>query len=210
VTGFTLGTDFPTTAGVPVPTAPCNAANNNFGVGVFWADGFVTKINTDGGGLGYCTYLGGCRGDEGYAIAVDAGGNVFVAGVTNSADFPVTADALQSALAAGTCDGDPCGDVFLINLNATGTTLVYSTFLGGPPPTARMALPSIRPGTGTLPEQRAQAFPRRRPCTSLCSAASTGLGTHIRGSAGVEMRSRPSWPSRFLPSAPRFLRQASV
>jgi hypothetical protein len=132
LTGFTLGVDFPTTAGAPFPTAPCNAANNNFGVGVFWDDGFVTKINTDGTGFGYSTYLGGCRGDDGSAIAVDTAGNAYVAGVTNSADFPITADALQSTLTPGTCDGDPCSDVFLINLNAAGTTLVYSTFLGGP------------------------------------------------------------------------------
>jgi hypothetical protein len=132
VTGFTFGTDFPTTSGAPFPTAPCNGANNSVDAGTFWADAFVTKINPDGSGLGYSTYLGGCRGDAGSAVAVDAAGNAFVAGVTNSADFPVTSDALQGALVAGTCDYDSCDDAFLINLNAAGTTLVYATFLGGP------------------------------------------------------------------------------
>jgi hypothetical protein len=133
VTGFTFFTDFPTTAGAAFATAPCNAANARGGSGTFWADSFVTKVSVDGTALEYSTYLGGCLGDEGYAIAVDVAGNAYVVGDTNSADFPVTADAPQGALAQGTCsEGDPCADAFLIKLNASGTELLYSTYLGGP------------------------------------------------------------------------------
>lgn len=73
--------------------------------------------------LGYSTYLGGGSYDEGYAIAVDGAGNAYVTGLTYSADFP-TASAVQPMLS-------DFGDVFVTKLNANGTALVYSTYLGG-------------------------------------------------------------------------------
>jgi hypothetical protein len=79
--------------------------------------------------LVYSTFLGGLgdasgEGDLARGIAVDAAGNAYVAGRTGSSDFPTTPGALQ-----GTLGGSP--DVFVTKLNATGTALVYSTFLGG-------------------------------------------------------------------------------
>ncbi len=85
--------------------------------------------------LSYSTYLGGSRGDGGNAIAVDGAGNAYVTGRTNSTDFPTTLGAFQTQWASGF---DPCGpdmppptDVFVTKLNATGTALIYSTYLGG-------------------------------------------------------------------------------
>jgi len=85
--------------------------------------------------LSYSTYLGGSRGDAGNAIAVDGTGNAYVTGRTNSTDFPTTLGAFQTQWASGfnPCGPDPVPptDVFVTKLNATGTALIYSTYLGG-------------------------------------------------------------------------------
>ena len=75
----------------------------------------------------YSTYLGGSGYDRGSGIAVDSAGNAYVTGGTSSTDFPVTPGAFQT-----TC-GNPssCGNAFVAKLNPTGSTLVYSTYLGG-------------------------------------------------------------------------------
>lgn len=74
--------------------------------------------------LSYSTYLGGSDSDSIGGIAVDAAGNVYLAGHTSSLDFP-TANALQPTNAGG------LADVFVTKLNAAGSALVYSTYLGG-------------------------------------------------------------------------------
>ncbi|RME47908.1 MAG: hypothetical protein D6795_13480, partial [Deltaproteobacteria bacterium] len=73
--------------------------------------------------LTYSTYFGGDGDDTGYGIAVDAQGNFFVTGVTASLDFP-TVDAIETTLSGGS-------DVFVTKFDATGTTLLFSTYLGG-------------------------------------------------------------------------------
>ena len=117
VTGSTDSIDFPTTGG---------AFQTAFGGGL--GDAFVTKLNPFGAGLDYSTYLGGTRSDEGFAIAVDTGGNAYVTGDTDSTDFPTTTGAFQTVI------GSPAefvGDAFVTKLNATGSALSYSTYLGG-------------------------------------------------------------------------------
>ncbi|GAB4287695.1 MAG: hypothetical protein Fur0025_21390 [Oscillatoriaceae cyanobacterium] len=92
--------------------------------GSFDTDGFVTKLSPDGSGLQYSTYLGGGFGiDTGMSIAVDAFGRAYVTGTTRSPDFPV-AEAIQN-----TNKGED--DVFLTQFSPDGSTLEYSTFLGG-------------------------------------------------------------------------------
>ncbi|HEX8353627.1 MAG TPA: SBBP repeat-containing protein [Pyrinomonadaceae bacterium] len=118
VTGETISTDFPTTAA---------AAQTTFGG--FNYDAYVTKLNATGTGLVYSTYLGGRDTDQGYDIAVDAGGNAYVVGGTFSDDFPVTSGATQPAF-GGSAPGLG-GDAFVAKLNASGTALLYSTYLGG-------------------------------------------------------------------------------
>ena len=76
--------------------------------------------------LSYSTYLGGSGNDIGHAIAVDSSGNAYVTGVTRSANFPG---------ASGKSDPvrprQGSNDVFVTKLNAAGSALVYSTYLGG-------------------------------------------------------------------------------
>ena len=109
VTGQTKSMDFPT-------------KNALYGTnkGVF--DAFVTELSPTGT-LVYSTYIGGTSNDSGNAIAVNASGDAFVAGGTNSSDFP-THGAYQSTLKGAT-------NAFVLELNSTGSTLMYSTFLGG-------------------------------------------------------------------------------
>jgi uncharacterized protein (TIGR03437 family) len=87
------------------------------------ASGFVAKLNAAGTALVYSTFLGGSVYEAIYGIAVDPAGNAYVAGATASPDFPVV-NAYQSTLAGQ-------GNAFISKLNAAGSALVYSTFLGG-------------------------------------------------------------------------------
>jgi uncharacterized repeat protein (TIGR01451 family) len=88
-------------------------------------DAFVAKLNAQGSGLIYSTYLGGTDDvDRAWGIAIDKSGNAYVTGDTKSANFPV-ANAVQSTYGSG------LGDAFVTKLNATGSALLYSTFLGG-------------------------------------------------------------------------------
>jgi len=111
VTGATSSLDFPT-------ASPLQGA---YGGGSF--DGFVAKLNSAGSALVYSTYLGGTNEDGGGSIAVDTAGSAYVAGYTGSRNFP-TANPLQPSLGGGY-------DVFVSKLNAAGSALVYSTYLGG-------------------------------------------------------------------------------
>jgi archaellum component FlaF (FlaF/FlaG flagellin family) len=108
-----------TTSSTDLPTK--NAFQPHYGGGV--SDTFVTKINALSGALVYSTYLGGNSYESGYAIAADSAGNAYLTGQTESPDFP-TVNAFQPAI-KGTADA------FVTKINAGGSALVYSTFLGG-------------------------------------------------------------------------------
>jgi len=111
IAGQTRSTTFPTTAGALQGAAAGST------------DAFVAKLNPAGSALVYSTYLGGSGSDIGQAIAVDSGGNAYVAGQTGSSNFPV-AHAYQGSIAGGL-------DAFVTKLNPAGNALVYSTYLGG-------------------------------------------------------------------------------
>jgi Beta-propeller repeat len=76
-------------------------------------------------GLAYSTFLGESGHDHGYGIAVDAAGDAYVTGLTESMDFPTTARAFDRSY------NGRGGDAFVTKLNASGSALVYTTFLGG-------------------------------------------------------------------------------
>lgn len=89
-----------------------------------FADGFVLKINPDGSGPAYATYLGGSGDEFVSGIAVDATDRAYIAGGTGSLDFPIAA-ALQPSYGGG------YNDAFLTELSPDGSALVLSTYLGG-------------------------------------------------------------------------------
>jgi hypothetical protein len=86
-------------------------------------DAFVAKLSADGTHLVYSTYLGGAGDDRGAGIAVDANGSARITGSTYSTNFPV-ANAYQSSNGGGE-------DAFIARLSADGSSLVFSTYLGG-------------------------------------------------------------------------------
>lgn len=87
-------------------------------------DAFVTRLDNVGATLEYSTFLGGAQDDRGNDITVDTGNNAYVTGETGSAGFPTTVGAFNTIL--GTIP-----DAFVTKVNATGSALVYSTYLGG-------------------------------------------------------------------------------
>lgn len=113
VTGRTDASNFPTTS---------DAFDTVYGGGP--RDGYVTKLHPTGASLEFSTFLGGNGDDEGWDIVLDAAGNVHVVGVTSSTDFTTTADAPQPLLGGQT-------DAFVATLDATGSTLLDSSYLGG-------------------------------------------------------------------------------
>ena len=120
VTGVTTSVDFPTTPGVLQPQR-----GNVICLTEFCTDAFVAKINAAGSALVYSTYLYGEGDDSGSGIAVDAAGNAYVVGTTSSLFFPVL-DAFQP-----TSKVRGPSDAFVAKLNADGTRLLYSSYLGG-------------------------------------------------------------------------------
>lgn len=136
---------FPTTSGSFQPAiAPsgssncqncCSAFPGGTGVNPNLFDAYVAKFDSTGGNLIYSTYLGGGTAaaasssgfDQGHAIAVDGAGNAYITGVTGSSDFP-TLNPIQAAYGGGS---QPPGDAFVTKLNASGSALIYSTYLGG-------------------------------------------------------------------------------
>jgi hypothetical protein len=116
VAGGTFSTNFPVTAALQATSGGGQ-------------DAFIAKLNAAGSNIVYSTYLGGSGGtpsaaEQANAIAVDASGNAYVAGVTSSGNFPVSAAALQTSFAG-------VQDAFIAKINAAGSALVYSTYLGG-------------------------------------------------------------------------------
>jgi uncharacterized protein (TIGR03437 family) len=128
VTGFTLSTNFPVTTAAYRTTFQGSGGNTILPGG----DAFAAKLNPLGTQLVYATYLGGSREEWGTAIAVDEAGRAWIAGATLSPDFPVSNDAHQSKY-GGLREDEVfhVGDAFLAQLNASGTGLVYSSFVGG-------------------------------------------------------------------------------
>jgi hypothetical protein len=113
VVGHTNSADFPVV----------NAFQSTYGGGGYTGDAFVTKFDPSGQSLVFSTYLGGSGNDKGVAVATDAAGTVYVAGLTFSTNFPIV-NPYQASHAGGEADA------FIAAFNPDGTAL-YATYLGG-------------------------------------------------------------------------------
>ncbi|MEZ4777454.1 MAG: T9SS type A sorting domain-containing protein [Bacteroidia bacterium] len=120
VGGNTGSDNLPATSGVFQSTG-------NFSGPGMPEDAFVLKLSADGSALKYLTYLGGSDSDVIYGLDINDNGEVFATGVTFSANFPVS----QSAYQGSPSPGFGMGDLFVTRLNAAGSALIYSTYLGG-------------------------------------------------------------------------------
>ncbi len=161
VAGTTQSPSFPTTPGAFDRTG---AAQN-------FADVFVTKLNPAGTALVYSTFVGGSDMEFGHGMALGGSGSVYVTGQTKSSNFPTTGGAFDRTLnIPGNCPR--CGidntDNFVFKLNAAGSALTYSTYLGGTDYDAAAASPSMRPAVHTCRVRRC------RPTTRPRRARSTG------------------------------------
>ena len=145
VAGMTGSLNFPTTGGsydssfsasplCPGITVTNTTCVDSVGVNVNF-DYFVSKINHNGTALLYSTYIGGTGNDSSAPpIVVDSSGSAYIAGQTRSADFPVTTGAFQttahhstSCMPSSNCSADG----FIVKLDPSGSSLVYSTYFGG-------------------------------------------------------------------------------
>lgn len=112
VAGSTRSTNFPTSSG---------AYDNTLGGA---QDGCVFKMNSTLTTLLFSTYLGGSGNDAAYGLKLNSGNDLYVTGGTASTNFPTTAGVLHSTFQGGVADG------FITALNSTGTSVLYSTYIG--------------------------------------------------------------------------------
>ncbi len=117
ITGLTFSASYPVTPSAFQPN--CASCGSNL------SDVFVTKLNPAGTAQLYSTYLGGSDYDQPFGLAVDANGNAIVAGRTQSTDFPTKNPIAHGFAGVGTSYG------FISSLSADGSTLNYSSILGG-------------------------------------------------------------------------------
>lgn len=118
VTGYTFSSDFP----LKNPVQFQKSGD---------ADVFVTKLNTDGTAIIYSTFLGGNGAEQGNGIAVDAEGNACITGTTTSLNFPLKNAIQPQNLGSKTAYPMDDLDAFVTKIAADGTSIVYSTYLGG-------------------------------------------------------------------------------
>jgi hypothetical protein len=130
--------------------------------------------------LVYSTYLGGSLVDNGSGIAADASGNAYVIGTTTSTDFP-TANAFQPAFpSTKTPETDPFS-VFITKINASGSALVFSTYLGGRGPDFGFGI-AVDPSGNVYVTGRAGSFnfptvnPLQSQRTDCCGTSGIGSG----------------------------------
>jgi Cep192 domain 4/Beta-propeller repeat/HYDIN/CFA65/VesB-like, Ig-like domain len=122
VAGNTSSSNFPVTTGAYQTTCASSCSS---------ADAFVTKLSPDGSKLIYSTFLGGTSSDDATAVAIDSAGNAYAAGFTCSTNFPITPGAAQSVYGGVKACSNLGGDAFVTKLNAAGSALLYSTYIGG-------------------------------------------------------------------------------
>lgn len=185
VSGRTSSQDFPTFAAIqPV-----------YGGGV--SDAFVSKLAPDGKSLVYSSFLGGSGTEDLLSrsgISVDSSGNAYVAGDTNSADFPI-----RNALRPAKNGSAASSDGFVVKINPSGSDFVYSTYMGGSDDDFALAIAADQAGnafvTGLTRSTSFTGSASTRPSSPTADAfvaklSATGSAisylTFIGGTAGDE------------------------
>jgi uncharacterized protein (TIGR03437 family) len=132
VGGWTLSSDYPTTAGAYQTSFGGTEPQNQF---FNTGDGFVSKLNSAGTKLMYSTYFGGAGDDMVTAITVDGAGNAYLTGSTSTTNLKTSPGALQAGYAGYITlpffIEQLFGDAFVAKLNSSGSAFLYLTYLGG-------------------------------------------------------------------------------
>ena len=177
VTGYTVATIITNTHMLQMNRVPttCPAGSANP-----CPDAFIAKISADSHRLVYTTFLGGNASDQANGIAVDGNGDAYIAGSTNSSDFPVTSHAFQKANHGG-------NDAFIAKLSSDGRSLLYSTYLGGSTDNANTVGDDV--ATGIAVDSRGSAyvtgstysynFPLKNPLQGSLGYGKGTLGTQV-------------------------------
>ena len=129
VAGQTLSTRMSATNAAPFSTP--GALQTNYAGGSLFGDAFVAKFDNQGSNLIYLTYLGGNGDDLAASLALDNSGDVYLTGSTSSANFPTTTNALYRKIGGVSSSAGYLIDAFVAELDSSGSSLVYSTYLGG-------------------------------------------------------------------------------
>ncbi len=116
IAGWTSSTDYPTTSG---------AYDESFNGGTDRGDVIISKLNSNGTDLVYSTFIGGSADEKALSIALDGSNNAYIAGRSESGNYPTTSGAYDETHNGGG------KDVILTKLNSSGSALIYSTFIGG-------------------------------------------------------------------------------
>jgi len=157
IVGATNSRDFPVV----------NAIQSVYGGGN--TDVYLSKLSADGSNLEFSTYLGGSRQDKGYGIALDDLGDIYITGQTRSLNFP-TVNALQTDSA-----GD--SDAFVTKIAANGTSIIYSTYIGGADTDAAGAIAVNRLGQAVITGSTKSDidFPLLNPIQATFNGGSTDV-----------------------------------
>ena len=167
--GWTEAIDFPVSNAIQ--------AVNRGGV-----DAFLFKLNPAGSALLYATYIGGRGDDRAAGIAVDASGQIYLAGSTASTDFPLVAS-IRPALGGSR-------DAFVVKLNAIGNLLVYSTYLGGSGYDAATAIAVDTAGNAYIAgDTQSTDFPRSNPVQSVFGGATDAFVTKLTPAGAISFSS---------------------
>jgi hypothetical protein len=167
VAGLTSSSDFPTANAIqPTLRGQTNA--------------FVSRLDSSGSKLVFSTYLGGSAYDQVGDITLDAKGSVYVVGYTTSTDFPVTPGVYQALCDRGSSSGFCFGDAFVSKLNASGSKLIYSTYLGGGGSDLGLGITVDRAGSAYVTGQTGSAnFPVLNPYQAALAGFSNAFLTKL-------------------------------
>ena len=156
ITGYTFSSDFPM-------ASPIQAT---IGGG---ADAFVTELNSSGSALTFSTFLGGTGDDRSYGIALDGSQNIYVTGATSSANFPTTSGIFQPSLRG-------LSNAFVSAISHGGSTLLYSTFLGGSGTDQANSIAVTSAGAAFVTGfTNSSDFPTARPVQAILGLSNNGL-----------------------------------
>ncbi len=167
IAAATTSAAWPTTAGAAQPKCAANCT-----------DIAVAKLDPAGQKLIYATYLGGSQAEAVGGIAVDTSGNAYIAGATNSPDFPVTPGVLETHRESQPYANFPLlanYTGFVAKLSPDATTFVYATYLGGSASDQAMAIAvdaagnAYVGGTTTSPDFPLRQAIQSTPFNTICN-----------------------------------------